>query len=49
MSPAGTIGVACALATQGAQIIRVHDVRAVREALLLFEAAGGIVAGRPVG
>jgi dihydropteroate synthase len=45
MSPAGTIGVACALATQGVQILRVHDVAAVREALLLFEAAGGIVLG----
>ncbi len=39
---AGTIGVACSLAAQGVQIIRVHDVRAVREALLLFEAAGGL-------
>lgn len=35
---AGTIGAACALAMQGVQIIRVHDVRAVREALLLFDA-----------
>jgi dihydropteroate synthase len=39
---AGTIGSALALAQQGVQIIRVHDVRAVREALLLFEACGGI-------
>jgi dihydropteroate synthase len=39
---AGTIGVACWLARLGVQIVRVHDVRAVREALLLFEAAGGI-------
>jgi dihydropteroate synthase len=39
---AGTIGVACSLAAQGVQILRVHDVRAVREALLLFEAAGGL-------
>jgi dihydropteroate synthase len=39
---AGTIGVACSLAAQGVQILRVHDVRAVREALLLFEASGGI-------
>jgi dihydropteroate synthase len=38
----GTIGVACSLAAQGVQILRVHDVRAVREALLLFEASGGI-------
>lgn len=37
----GTIGAACALAAQGVQIIRVHDVRAVREALLLFGACGG--------
>jgi len=39
---AGTIGVALSLATQGVQIIRVHDVAAVRQALLLFEATGGI-------
>jgi len=39
---AGTVGVALALATQGVQIIRVHDVCAVRQALVLFEATGGI-------
>ena len=39
---AGTIGVACALAAQGAQIIRVHDVAPVRQALELFAASGGI-------
>ena len=39
---AGTVGVALALAQQGVQVIRVHDVRTVREALLLFEASGGI-------
>jgi dihydropteroate synthase len=39
---AGTIGGAIALATQGVQIIRVHDVQPVRQALLLFEACGGI-------
>ncbi len=39
---AGTIGVALALAQQGVQIIRVHDVGPVRQALLLFEAAGGL-------
>jgi dihydropteroate synthase len=39
---AGTIGGALALARQGVQIIRVHDVRPVREALLLFAACGGI-------
>ena len=38
----GTIGVACALAAQGVQIIRVHDVAAVRQALELFAATGGI-------
>lgn len=38
---AGTIGVALALARQGVQVIRVHDVGAVRQALLLYEAAGG--------
>ena len=37
----GTIGVALALARQGVQILRVHDVAPVRQALLLFEAAGG--------
>ena len=39
---AGTIGVALSLASQGVQIIRVHDVEPVRQALLLFEATGGI-------
>jgi dihydropteroate synthase len=38
----GTIGGALALARQGVQVIRVHDVLAVRQALLLFEACGGI-------
>jgi dihydropteroate synthase len=38
---AGTIGVGLALARQGVQVLRVHDVGAVRQALLLFEAAGG--------
>ncbi len=38
---AGSIGVACALAAQGIQVLRVHDVAAVRQALLLFEATGG--------
>lgn len=38
---AGTIGVALALARQGVQVIRVHDVKPVRDALLLFNAAGG--------
>ena len=38
----GTIGVALALARQGVQVLRVHDVAAVRQALLLFEATGGL-------
>ncbi len=38
----GTIGVACALASQGVQLLRVHDVAPVRQALLLYEAVGGI-------
>jgi dihydropteroate synthase len=38
---AGTIGVALALARRGVQVLRVHDVAAVRQALLLFQAAGG--------
>lgn len=39
---AGTIGGALALARQGMQVIRVHDVGAVRQALVVFEACGGI-------
>jgi dihydropteroate synthase len=39
---AGTIGVSLALARQGVQILRVHDVAVVRQALLLFEATGGL-------
>ncbi len=39
---AGTIGAALAAARQGADILRVHDVAAVRQALLLFEASGGL-------
>jgi dihydropteroate synthase len=39
---AGTVGGALSLARQGVQILRVHDVRAVRDALLLFEACGGL-------
>jgi dihydropteroate synthase len=41
---AGTIGGALALAVQGIQIIRVHDVAAMRQALTLFEACGGLSA-----
>ena len=38
---ADTLGVAISLARQGVQVLRVHDVAAVREALVLFEATGG--------
>ena len=37
-----TVGSALALAQQGVQVIRVHDVRPLREALLGFVAAGGL-------
>jgi dihydropteroate synthase len=37
-----TLGVALSLAAQGVQVLRVHDVRAVRDALVAFEATGGI-------
>jgi dihydropteroate synthase len=37
-----TVGAALGLAVQGVQIVRVHDVRPVREALLAFEAAAGL-------
>ena len=39
---AGTVGACLSLAGQGVQIVRVHDVAAVRQALLLYEATGGI-------
>ncbi len=38
----GTIGVALSLARRRVQILRIHDVAAVRQALLAFEAAGGL-------
>ena len=38
-----TAGAALALAVQGVQIVRVHDVRPVREALNAFEGTGGFV------
>ena len=38
---AATIGVALALAREGVQILRVHDVRPVRDAWRLFQAVGG--------
>jgi dihydropteroate synthase len=37
-----TAGSALAAAAQGVQILRVHNVAVVREALLAFEACGGI-------
>jgi dihydropteroate synthase len=39
---AGTIGVALALARHGVQILRVHDVAAVRQALMFFRVSGGM-------
>jgi len=39
---AGTIGVALSLARQGVQILRVHDVGPVRQAMLLFAETGGL-------
>jgi dihydropteroate synthase len=39
---AGTIGAVLAAARQGVEVLRVHDVAAVRQALLVFEAAGGL-------
>lgn len=38
----GTVGVALALARQGVQVLRVHDVGLIRQALVLFEATGGL-------
>jgi dihydropteroate synthase len=39
---AATIGAAMALAAQGVQILRVHDVLAVRQAMQSFAACGGV-------
>ena len=39
---AGTVGVVLALAAQRVPFIRVHDVAAARQALLLFAATGGL-------
>jgi dihydropteroate synthase len=39
---AGTVGVCISLALQGIQVLRVHDIAPARQALLLFDAAGGI-------
>jgi dihydropteroate synthase len=38
---AATIGVSLSLALQGIQVLRVHDVAAVRQAIELFDATGG--------
>lgn len=37
----GTLGVSLALAKQGVQVLRLHEVETVRQALILFEASGG--------
>ena len=37
-----TVGVALSLALQGVQILRIHDVAPVRQALVLYEATGGL-------
>ncbi len=42
----GTIGVALALAMRRVQVLRVHDVGAVREALAAFQAVGGMACGK---
>lgn len=39
---AGTLGAGLALARQGVQVLRVHAVRPLRDALRLFEACGGL-------
>ena len=39
---AATVGATMVLAQRGIQIVRVHDVATVHDALVLFEACGGI-------
>ena len=39
---AGTIGTSLALARQGVHVLRVHDVKPIRDALLMFEVTGGL-------
>jgi dihydropteroate synthase len=39
---AATLGGTLALARQGVQVVRVHDVRVTREALAVFESCGGL-------
>ncbi|HEX3871245.1 MAG TPA: dihydropteroate synthase, partial [Pirellulales bacterium] len=38
----GTIGAAISLVNKGVQILRVHDVAPIRQALMLYEATGGL-------
>jgi dihydropteroate synthase len=38
----GTVGVSLSLARQGVQVLRVHEIAPVRQALLLFQTTGGI-------
>jgi dihydropteroate synthase len=38
---AGTLGVSVALAAQGTDILRIHDVQAVRDTLLAWQAVAG--------
>ncbi len=42
-----TAGAAAALAAQGVQVLRVHNVAAVRQTLLGFAAAGGLPSPQP--
>jgi len=42
---AGTVGAVLALAGQGVQVVRVHDVGPVKQALRLFVASGGLEPG----
>lgn len=42
----GTVGVCLALALRGVQVVRVHHVAAVRDALRLFAASGGLPADK---
>ena len=42
---AGTLGVSLAMASAGAQILRVHDVKPTVDGLKLFRAAGGLNCG----
>jgi len=39
---AATVGTGLALATRGVQVLRLHDIRAAKQAFLLYEAAGGL-------